>query len=719
MQRQAQRRGSSFPPLNMPDIPPFTDPPQPRRLRAPLATVPWIGDEGAAKLARMGMRTVRDLIFHFPRDYEAEAKAVEIAEVQENLPVRIQAVLREVNFRGYTSGKSILGGLFEDPAGVRFRAVWFNMPFLRHQLQREKTYIITGKAKLKGLSWEFSQPRIVLLEGELEAAHRSGMAPIYALTEGVTLGKMRMWMRRLLRLAVQEIEEPLPEEFRQARNLMGIHQAVYSIHFPQNPQMLELARRRLVYQELLVLQTALGLRRAAVGKQPAFPLACDAKLDSRIRRRIPFILTPDQDKAIEELRDDLGKGKPMQRLLQGDVGSGKTIVAAYCLMLAAANDCQAAMMAPTEILARQQYQTLCKLLHESKVQVGLLVGGQKAAEKDEVLARIARGDIQVVVGTQAVIQEGVRFKRLGLVVIDEQHRFGVRERAALKQSEFTPHYLVMTATPIPRTMMLAACGDMDVTLLKDKPRQLRPVSTHLVEPKDRAPWWEFVRKKLREGRQAYVVAPLVESSERVEADNVEDLFESLSQTELAGFRVGLIHGRQSSQTNQGAMDAFRASKLDALVCTSVIEVGLDVPNAVTMTIYNPERFGLSQLHQLRGRVGRGAHQSHCACFVGESTDPPTENRTRMEAFAKHSNGFELAEIDFKLRGPGEVLGAKQSGLPRLAIADLARDGDLLQEARADALRWIEENRHEDAAWAALVKLVLQRHGKGMLLGDVG
>lgn len=688
----------------------------PQRLRASLASVPWIGAQGAETLKRLGLTTVRDLVFYFPRDYEPNAQLALIADLREDLPVRVKARLVDIELRGFRSGKSVLGALFQDDAGARFRAVWFNMPFLRQQLVKDNTYLVTGKGRLKGQTWEFPHPRAALLEADVQPEEQQGLSPIYSLTEGLLQGRLRMWMRRMLKQTIEEIEEPFPEPFRQGKQLIGIHDAVRWIHFPLSEEHLAQARRRLVYQELLVLQTALALRKAMVARQPAIPLSSDARVDARIRRRIPFQLSADQDQAIAELRQDLAKGHPMQRLLQGDVGAGKTIVAAYCLLLAVANGCQGALMAPTEILARQQFQTMGNLLQKSKVQVGLLVGGQKQAERELTLADIATGRTQVVVGTQAVIQEKVRFQKLGLVVIDEQHRFGVRERAILKQNQFAPHYLVMTATPIPRTMMLAACGDLDVSVLKEKPRGVLPISTHLVEPESRGAWWNFVRKKLREGRQAYIVAPLVESSERVEANNVEDLFESLTQTELASFRVGLIHGQQSSQLNQNAMDAFRLGKLDAVVCTSVIEVGLDVPNAVTITIYNPERFGLSQLHQLRGRVGRGAHAGFCGCFV----DPAqTGNRARMEAFAAHSSGFDLAEIDFKLRGPGEVLGAKQSGLPRLAIADLARDGETLVEARTDALQLLAQNQLDDPSWRVFHKLVLQRHGLGMMLGDVG
>jgi ATP-dependent DNA helicase RecG len=473
-----------------------------------------------------------------------------------------------------------------------------------------------------------------------------------------------------------------------------------------------------VYQELLVLQLALALRKRMLTIDARAPeLPTSAKIDARIVRLFPFELTAGQRQAIDEIAADMARPHPMNRLLQGEVGSGKTVVAVYAMLLAVAHGHQAALMAPTEVLARQHFRTLSVSLAESKVRMALLVGSLTAAERRQTLEQIAAGEVDLVVGTQAIIQEGVKFARLGLVVIDEQHKFGVKQRATLKQAGLDPHYLVMTATPIPRTVSMTLFGDLDVSTLREPPPGRQPVHTYLGDDDRREKWWDFFRKKLREGRQGFVITPLVDESDALEVANVEAAFEHLANGELADFRLGLVHGRLDAAAKDAAMQAFDAGQTQVLVATSVVEVGVDVPNATVMTIESGQRFGLAQLHQLRGRVSRGKHPGYVCVFSEAATE---EGRQRLDALAATTDGFELAEVDFRLRGPGDLLGTRQHGLPPLRIADLQRDSELLDSARRDAQQLVAAGAFlHDAAFARLRKMVLARYGKALDLGDVG
>jgi ATP-dependent DNA helicase RecG len=444
---------------------------------------------------------------------------------------------------------------------------------------------------------------------------------------------------------------------------------------------------------------------------------------------------------IDEIAADMAQDRPMIRLLQGDVGSGKTVAAVYAMLLCVAHRHQAVLMAPTEILARQHSQTFAAALRASRVRWTTLTGGTTDKQRREVLQQIAAGELDLVIGTHALLQEDVKFKNLGLVVIDEQHKFGVRQRAALRGAGGSPHYLVMTATPIPRTLTMALFGDLDVSTLREMPPGRQPVNTYVVEPEKRSTWWQFVRDQLTSGRQAYVVSPLVDESDNVAAASAEQTFEALANGELEAFRLGLIHGRMTSREKDAAMQAFRAGRTQGLVSTSVIEVGVDVPNATVLTVLSPDRFGLAQLHQLRGRVCRGEHPGFCGLLTDEIEEEETGDRRleieessasgrrepaeteinpRLDAFAKLTDGFELAEIDFHLRGPGDLLNTQQHGLPPLRIADLRRDAAIVEEARREAQKLVTVDPGLDSdVHARLRKMVLLRYGKALDLGDVG
>jgi ATP-dependent DNA helicase RecG len=428
-------------------------------------------------------------------------------------------------------------------------------------------------------------------------------------------------------------------------------------------------------------------------------------------------LTDSQQQAIAEIAADMALDRPMNRLLQGDVGSGKTIVALYAMLVCVANGRQAALMAPTEILARQHADTLANLLEESRVEWALLTGGNTRAEREKALQRLAEGTLNLVIGTHAVVQEGVKFKELGLVVVDEQHKFGVRQRSALRQGDVAPHYLVMTATPIPRTLSMTLFGDLDISTLQSPPAGRQPINTYLIEPDREERWWHFVRERLNEGRQVFVVAPLVDESENISAPSVAEAFERLTNGELEAFRVGLLHGRMTSAEKQDVMERFRRGDLQVLISTTVIEVGVDVPNASVMTVVGADRFGLAQLHQLRGRVGRGSRAGYCGILLGETNEAARE---RLDAFAKSTDGFALAELDFASRGPGDLFGTQQHGMPPLRIANLMTDRDVLEEARREAQLLVAADpglKHADNA--RLRQQMMTRYGKALELGDVG
>ncbi|MCR4414046.1 MAG: ATP-dependent DNA helicase RecG [Thermoguttaceae bacterium] len=685
-------------------------------LATPVQFLRGVGPARAELLQRLGLHTLSDVLFNFPRDYEDLTDRREIADLEEGKLQTVVGVVEEFELRNTGPGRSVLGVLVRSGSGW-LRAVWFNQPYMAERFYRGQRLMLSGKPKREGLMWEMAHPRLALLADD-EEAPRGELLPVYALTEGLAQWHMRRIVRDALEAHVDLLDEVFPAEYLDAHRLLPIRQALPEIHFPKDHESLARARRRFVYQELFILQLALAVKRhQQVALRRAPVLETTAKIDARIRRLIPFTLTASQERAVAEIAADLARPTPMNRLLQADVGMGKTIVAVYAMLVAVAHGYQVAMMAPTEILARQHFQTIERLLRASQVRRALLVGGLPAKERADLVRRIASGEVDLVVGTQAIIQEDVEFARLGLVVIDEQHRFGVRQRASLKQAGLDPHYLVMTATPIPRTVTMTLFGDLDVSTLRDAPPGRQKVYTYLVPEPKREAWWEFFGKKLREGRQGFVVTPLVEDSEQLEAASLEAAYEALANGPLEAFRLGLIHGRMTSAEKDATMAAFRSGEIQVLVSTSVIEVGVDVPNATLMTIEGGEWFGLAQLHQLRGRISRGKFPGYCGVFADPQTD---EAKQRLDAFASTTDGFQLAEIDFALRGPGELFGTRQHGMPPMRIADLLRDTAELDEARRDAAELVASDpglaRPEHAR---LRRMVIARYGRALDLADVG
>jgi len=693
-----------------------SEPTAAQRLGTPVQFLGGVGPQQAELFQRPGLNTDRDLLVFFPRSYEELTDRREVIDLEQGKLQTVLGEVEDIDMRNTGPGRCVLGVLVR--AGTNYlRGLWFNQPFMRERFALGQRVMFSGKPKQNGLMWEMSHPRVVWLEAE-EEAPEARILPVYPLTEGLPQWRVRKVVGQAVEAHVGLLDEVFPAEYLEAHDLWPLERALVEIHAPTDAESLERARRRLIYQELLILQLALAIRREQQRAQHKAPvLEATARIDARIRRLFPFELTAGQEKAIAEIAADMGVTVPMNRLLQGDVGSGKTIVAVYAMLLAVAHGHQAALMAPTEVLARQHALTLRRLLTGSQVRLTLLTGGLSVKERADAMEKIANGGVDLVVGTHAIIQEGVVFHRLGLVVIDEQHKFGVRQRATLRQAGLDPHYLVMTATPIPRTVTMTLFGDLDVSVLADSPPGRQKVHTYLTPESERPRWWKFFGDKLREGRQGYVIVPLVEESEQLAATSLEEMFESLANGPLEAFRLGLIHGRMSAEEKDSVMDRFRRGEIQVLVSTSVVEVGVDVPNATLMTIESGQRFGLAQLHQLRGRVSRGKFPGFCSIFAEELTE---ESQKRLDAFVATNDGFRLAELDFEIRGPGELFGTRQHGLPPFRIADLARDAAILEEARRDARALVAA----DPGLALeehtrLRRMVLARYGKALDLADVG
>ncbi|MEB3207886.1 MAG: ATP-dependent DNA helicase RecG [Synechococcus sp.] len=663
----------------------------------PLVEIPGVGPKTASRLAQLGLLLARDLLHYYPRDYLDYANLVRIAGLEPGRTATIVATVRRSH--AFASPRnpnlSILELQLVDCTGrirvSRFYAGQrFSSPGWLKTQQRQyppgATVAVSGLVKETAYGPAFQDPLIEVLESA-QAPVRSGaigrMLPVYGLTEGLGADRLRQLVEVVLPL-LRDWPDPLPESIRNSQGLIGRADALTQIHAPANQEQLQASRRRLVFDEFLLLQLSLAQRRHQLRQRPAPPLLLlpgGEGLVERFLAILPFALTQAQERVLAEIRADLARPQPMARLVQGDVGSGKTVVALASLLCAIEAGCQGALMAPTEVLAEQHYRKLGEWLPQLHVSSALLTGSTPAPRRRALLQDLANGQLQLLVGTHALLEDPVQFDRLGLVVVDEQHRFGVRQRNRLLAKGLQPHLLTMTATPIPRTLALSVHGDLDVSQIDGLPPGRQPIRTLLLKGSQRQRAYGLIREQVALGQRAYVVLPLVEESEKLDLRSAVEVYHQLKEEVFTELRVGLLHGRLNSADKQAAIAAFAAGDTQVLVSTTVVEVGVDVPEASVMLIDHAERFGLAQLHQLRGRVGRGAAASHCL-LINDSSNVLA--RQRLELLVRSSDGFEIAEMDLRLRGPGQVLGTRQSGLPDLALASLTDDGEVLEQARAVA-----------------------------------
>ena len=641
-----------------------------------------IGEARAKSLLKLGITDLRGLISYFPHAYEDRRKYRRIADLMPGENACVRAVVAgEPKLSHIRKGLDLVKLRVVDASGA-LELTYFNQAYLKNAFHTGDEYVFYGKAEGNLLKKQMTNP---LFEREGNERITGRIVPVYPLTAGVSQSLLGSAVRQGLAACADELTDVLPEELRQACQLCHVRYAYENIHFPADEEALAVARRRLAFEELYLLTLGLRLlreRRAGVSGQ-----RCAGVSLAPFYSALPFALTGAQQRAIEDCARDMSAQRPMNRLVQGDVGSGKTMVAAAAIWYAAQSGLQSALMAPTEILAEQHCKTLAPLLEGLGVRCALLTGSTPAKTRRSILAQLASGEIALAIGTHALISPDVQYQNLALVVTDEQHRFGVDQRAALGAKGNDPHLLVMSATPIPRTLALMIYGDLDVSLIDELPPGRQRIDTYAVNSSYHKRIYDFLRKQIAEGRQAYIICPMVAENDELpdERKAVTAYAETLQKEVFPDLRVALIHGKMKPKEKDAVMGAFSSGEVDILVSTTVVEVGVDVPNATVMLIENAECFGLSQLHQLRGRVGRGVHKSYCILI---SDNAGEDNRRRLGVMTKTNNGFEIAEEDLKLRGPGDFFGSRQHGLPSLRVADLSCDMELLHESRAAAERLI-------------------------------
>lgn len=662
-----------------------------------------VGEKKAQLFSRLGIKTVYDLLYHLPRDTEDRTVIKNICDLMDGETVCVKATLVQgiKSFRG-NGGIRICQTVFGDGSGM-LKVTWFNSPYIAKALERGKEYIIFGKAGFKTNYFEMINP---VLEKEGEGGEKTGkILPVYPLTAGLSQNGIRDAMRFVFENLDEKPKETIPADILEKYGFMPVWEALKAIHFPTSSEDFFSAKTRLYFEEMLVMQTGI-LKAKDIRKACCATPVTNVSCVKDFAASLPFELTGAQKRVINEVCADLKKRIPMNRLVQGDVGSGKTMVAAAAVFAAVKSGFQAALMAPTEILANQHYNTFSRVFAPFGIKAVLLTGGQSAKEKEKNLELIKSGEANFVVGTHAVISENVEFKNLVLSITDEQHRFGVRQRAFLAEKGLNVHNLVMTATPIPRTLSLILYGDLDISVIDELPPGRKKIKTIAAGENLRNRVYAFVRKNIAEGGQAYIVCPLVEESEALEAKAASEYAEKLKKDVFFDLKVEVLHGRLNAKEKDEIMSRFSKGETDILVSTTVIEVGVDVPNANIMIIENAERFGLSQLHQLRGRVGRGGEEAFCILFCASKGEIAKE---RVKIMCETRDGFKIAEYDLKLRGPGEFFGVRQHGLPELKIADLSSDMELLKTARDAAAEITNKDPDlKNKENAALKQIVLKK-----------
>ena len=648
-----------------------------------LTTIKGIGPGREKQLHKLGITNITSLLTYFPRTYEDRRTIYRIGELKSGMTGGVVGNVIAVQEKRPRPRLSILEVVIADGTGL-LKIVLFNQGYKKNFYKKGQRLYAYGKAEFQYGSMQMNTPQIENL-GDGGEPDR-GIVPIYALADGVSQFVVRSSVRNWF-AANHELPEILPAEVREVHQYMTRYDAFKMMHFPESSERYEEARHQLAYEELFVMQSGLALLRNKEQCHKGPKMGPNGDLMAQCIENLPFSLTGDQQRALEDIRIDMEDERPMQRLLQGDVGSGKTVVATLSLLKAIENGYQGALMAPTEILAAQHYEGITEVCGNLGITIELLTGSTTKKEKERIYEGLADGSIHMIIGTHALIQEGVNFHNLGLVIIDEQHRFGVEQRARLQQKGTYPHVLIMTATPIPRTMTLSVYGDLAVSLIKEMPPGRKPVKTYVVDSSYKDRLRAFFGKEMAEGRQVYVVCPLVEESEKLDLQAAEELYLELKEYFYKAYEVGLVHGRMKPSEKDEVMNAFHRGEISLLVSTTVIEVGVNVPNATIMCIEGAERFGLSQLHQLRGRVGRGSHQSYCILVSDSKNDVSQE---RLKLMEHTQDGFELAEQDLLLRGSGQLFGLAQSGLPDLRVANIIKDIEILVQARKDVLEFASQ-----------------------------
>ena len=711
----AEKKRSASPPA----------PPRPlASLDEPLPTTQGTPQATLDRMAKMGVATYRDALFHFPFRHDDFSRQATVAELLGGLEQTVHVTVESASERPMGKRmKSTEATVYDETGSVR--AVWFNQPFLARTFRPGVKLALSGRVGLFRNRPVLENPEYEFLNGG-DTTHTGRLVPVYPLTDGLYQRTTRRIIRSAIDRGLPLIEEFLPPDTMQRATLVDRRTAIGHFHFPDDDADKDRARRRLAFEELLLMQLGvLARRRDWHDQNDGLPMTVDLPILERFRALLPYTLTGAQDRSLSEILNDMERDKPMSRLLQGEVGSGKTVVATAALLVALANGYQGALMAPTEVLAEQHFQTITRILSPAAVEedddergpfrgfrglldrplrIALLVGSQTRGEKRALHSLIRQGAVDIAIGTHALIQEGVEFANLGLAIVDEQHRFGVEQRAALRSKGPSPHLMVMTATPIPRTLALTLYGDLDISTIDELPPGRQEIKTRALTPQQRNSAYEFIRDQVKQGRQAFVICPLVEESDAIEARAATVEHERLSRDVFPELRVGLLHGRMKPQEKDAVMTSFRDGDVDILVSTAVVEVGIDVPNATVMMVDGAERFGMSQLHQYRGRVGRGEHQSYCILL---SDSRGVEARQRLEIVERTRDGFELAEEDLKLRGPGEFFGTRQSGVLDVKMAQLS-DTRLLEQAREEASRLFENDADLQAPEHAALKAEMAR-----------
>lgn len=685
-------------------------------LSASLEKIPRVGPQYQKRLKRLGIKTVGQLLFHFPHRYEDFSNVIPIAEVKKGETVSVQGKILDIkNIRTFRKRMVLTQALVDDDSG-KLQVIWFNQPYLINNFKKGDFLFLAGKMNQSKNGRYLSSPAYEKVSDELrfknsDLIHTGRLVPIYPETEGLSSRWLRFIIKPLLSQLKDEIHDPLPDYLIKKYNFLAFNEAIWQIHFPDSLKLAQESKKRFVFEELFSLSLFVLRERVKLAKEKSANVPLSLSLIKQLVKNLPFRLTDDQKKASWQILNDLERSFPMNRLLQGDVGSGKTVVAAMAALNTAKAGYQTALLAPTEILTQQHYQTFNSLLKKYKISIGLITGKEnkfknKKIKRKELLEKAKTREIDILIGTHALVQKEVKFGKLALVIVDEQHRFGVEQRAGLcQQKELIPHFLSMTATPIPRTLSLTIYGDLDLSLIKELPKGRKKVITEIISPEKRNKAYDFVREQIKEGRQVFVICPRIEPSATFQENDfnqinleksnrgwaevkaVKEEHEKLAKKIFPEFKVALLHGRMKNEEKEKTMKKFKEGKIDILVSTSVIEVGIDIANATVMLIEGANKFGLAQLHQFRGRVGRGKKQSFCFLM----TDFPSQKTNqRLRALIKCENGFELAEKDLEIRGPGDFIGQRQWGIPNIAM-DALKDISLVEETRKEAKEVLEKD----------------------------